>query len=59
MEPRKMVQRSRRNRNTDVENRHLGAVGDRKGQANWEDSTDICILLCVKKSERKKKSERE
>ena len=41
-----MVQRSRRNRDTDVENRHVVTAGaGRKGQTNWEDSTDIYILV--------------
>jgi len=37
-----------RNRDADVENGHVDAVGERESGMNWESSTDIHTLLCGK-----------
>ena len=35
-------------RDTDVNNRLLGCVGEGEGGMNWESSTETCILPSVK-----------
>ena len=37
-----------RNRDADIENRHVGPVGDGAGGTNWQSNTEICTLPCVK-----------
>ena len=35
-------------RDTDVKNRLLDSVGEGEGEMIWENSTEICVLSCVK-----------
>ena len=37
-----------RNRDADVENKHVDTVGEGEGGTNWEISIDIYTLPCVK-----------
>ena len=35
-------------RDTDIDNRLVDTGGEREGRMNWDSSTDICILPCIK-----------
>ena len=41
----------RRNRDTDIENKHIDTKGEREDGMNWEVETDIYtpLILCIKK----------